>query len=145
VPYWVRVVKTGNSVTFHQSNDGTTWTQRGNAVTVSNLGSTSYLAGIAFAPGSTSQFTAVMDNFTVSDLSAGGSTGVEASASIGTVTGGSSVASGVYTFTNSGNGLSNTTTDNFRYVYLPVSNSANCTVTARIVSNGNASTAPAPV
>lgn len=141
VPYWVRLVKTGNSVTFHQSNNGTTWTQRGNAVTVSNLGSTSYLAGIAFAPGSTSQFTAVMDNFTVSDLSAGGSTGVEAAASIGTVTGGSSVASGVYTFTNSGNGLSNTTTDNFRYVYLPVSNSANCTVTARIVSNGNANTA----
>ena len=141
VPYWVRLVKTGNSVTFHQSNDGTTWTQRGTAVTVSNLGSTSYLAGIAFAPGSTSQFTAVMDNFTVSDLSVGGSTGVEASASIGTVTGGSSVASGVYTFTNSGNGLSSTTTDNFHYVYLPVSNSANCTVTARIVSNGNANIA----
>lgn len=141
VPYWVRLVKTGNSVTFHQSNDGATWTQRGTAVTVSNLGSTSYLAGIAFAPGSTSQFTAVMDNFTVNGLSAGGSTGVEASASIGTVTGGSSVASGVYSFTNSGNGLSNTTTDNFRYVYLPVSNSANCTVTARIVSNGNANTA----
>ena len=141
VPYWVRLVKTGNSVTFHQSNDGTTWTQRGTAVTVSNLGSASYLAGIAFAPGSTSQFTAAMDNFTVDSLSAGGSTGVEVSASIGTVTGSSSVASGVYTFTNSGNGLSNTTTDNFRYVYLPVSNSANCTVTARIVSNGNASTA----
>ncbi|MFM2165844.1 MAG: hypothetical protein RIS79_215 [Verrucomicrobiota bacterium] len=141
VPYWVRLVKTGNSVTFHQSNDSVTWTQRGTAVTVSNLGSASYLAGIAFAPGSTTQFTAVMDNFTVDGLSAGGSTLAEQTASLGTVTGGSSVASGVYTFTNSGNGLSNTTADNFSYVYLPVSNSANCTVTARIVSNGNANTA----
>ncbi|MDZ4405261.1 Calx-beta domain-containing protein [Prosthecobacter sp.] len=136
VPYWVRVVKTGNSLAFFQANDGVTWTQRGNAVTVSNLGS-SYLAGLAFAPGSTTQFTAVMDNFTVSDLSAGGSTGAETAVSIGTVTGGSSVASGVYTFTNSGNGLSNSTTDSFRYVYLPVTSSANCTITARIVSNGN--------
>lgn len=140
-PYWVRLVKTGNSVTFHQSNDGLIWTQRGSAMTVSNLGSTSYLAGIAFAPGSTSSFTAVVDNFTVSDLSAGGSTSTELSASIGTVTGSNSVTSGVYTFNNSGNGLSNTTSDNFRYVYLPISNSANCTVTARIVSNGNANIA----
>jgi len=138
-PYWVRVVKTGNTVAYFQSNDGTTWTQRGSNVTVSTLGN-DYFAGLAFAPGSTTQFTAVMDNFTVSDLSAGGSTGAETAASIGTVTGGSSVASGVYTFTSSGNGLSNTTTDNFRYVYLPVTASANCTVTARIVSNGNATT-----
>ncbi|MDH4475540.1 MAG: Calx-beta domain-containing protein [Verrucomicrobiaceae bacterium] len=139
VPYWVRVVKIGNSVTFFQSDDGITWTQRGSAVTVSNLGSTSYLAGIAFAPGSTSQFTAVMDNFSVSGLSVGGSAGAETAASIGTVTGGSSVDSGVYSFTNSGNGLSNTTSDSFRYVYLPISNSANCTVTARLLSNSNVS------
>jgi regulation of enolase protein 1 (concanavalin A-like superfamily) len=137
LPYWVRVVKTGDSVAYFQSNDGETWTQRGNAVTVSGLGSTSYFAGIAFAPGSTTQFTAVIDNFTVSNLSAGGSTSAETAASIGTVTGGSSAASGVYTFTNSGNGLSNTTTDSFHYVYLPVSSSANCTVTARITSVGN--------
>lgn len=136
-PYWVRVVKTGNTLAFFQSNDGVLWTQRGSNVTVSTLGS-DYLAGIAFAPGSTTQYTAVMDNFTVSNGS--GSLGAETAASIGTVTGGSSVASGVYTFNNSGNGLSNTTTDNFRYIYVPVTGSANCTVTARIVSNGNAST-----
>lgn len=140
VPYWVRVVKTGSSVSFFQSNDGTTWTQRGTAVTLSNLGNTSYLAGIAFAPGSASSFTSVMDHFTVDGLSAGGSTGVESFANIGSAAGSSSSAAGVYTFTNSGNGLSNSTTDHFHYVYLPVSNSANCTVTARIVSNGNAST-----
>lgn len=137
VPYWVRVVKTGNTIAYFQSNDGTTWTQRGSNVTVSTLGN-DYLAGLAFAPGSTTQFTAVMDNLTVSNGS--GSLGAEVVANIGTVTGGSSVASGIYTFTSSGNGLSNTTSDNFRYVYVPVTGSANCTITARVVSNGNVST-----
>ncbi|MFO1437150.1 MAG: Calx-beta domain-containing protein [Verrucomicrobiaceae bacterium] len=137
IPYWVRVVKAGSSVTYHQSNDGLTWTQRGNAVTVSGLGSTSYLAGIAFAPGSTTQYTTTIDNFSVTGLSSGGSVGPETHVSIGTVSGTSTSSSGVYTFTSSGNGLSTGTTDNFRYVYLPVSSSADCTVTARITSVGN--------
>jgi hypothetical protein len=142
MPYWVRVVKTGTSVAFFQSNDGQSWTQRGGSVTVSGLGNTSYLAGIAFAPGSTTQFTTTIDNFGVSGLSAGGTTGSETAAAIGTVTdGGSSSSGGVYTFINSGNGLSNATTDSFRYVYLPVSNSANCTVTARITGVGNGTSA----
>ena len=136
IPYWVRVVKTGDSINFFQSNDGQTWTQRGSTVTsFSGLGS-SYLAGIAFAPGSTTQYTTTIDNFSVTGLS-GGNTGVEAAVSIGTVTGGSSSAAGVYTFTNSGNGLTNAASDNFRYVYLPVTGSANCTVTARVTSVGN--------
>lgn len=104
-PYWVRVVKTGNSVAYFQSNDGVTWTQRGSTATISNLGSTNYLAGIAFAPGSTTQYMAVLDDFTVSDLSPGGSLGAETALSIGTVNGNSTVNSGVYTFTSSGNGL----------------------------------------
>ncbi len=136
IPYWVRLVKTGDSVAFLQSNDGQMWTQRGSSVMITGLGSTAYNAGIVFAPGSTTQFTTTIDNFTVTGL-AGGSTGAETPASIGTVTGTSSLASGVYTFTNSGNGLSNSTSDNFRYVYLPVNGSANCTVTARITSVGN--------
>ena len=137
IPYWVRVVKTGTSVSFFQSNDGQTWTQRGTAVTISGLGNTSYLAGIAFAPGSTTQYTTTIDNFSVTGLSSGGIVGAETAVSIGTVTGTSTSSSGVYTFTSSGNGLSNSTTDNFRYVYLPVSSSADCTVTARITSVGN--------
>ncbi|MFN0077536.1 MAG: Calx-beta domain-containing protein [Prosthecobacter sp.] len=138
VPYWVRVVKTGTTVAYFQSNDGTTWTQRGSNVTVSTLGN-DYLAGLAFAPGSTSSFSAVMDNLTISNGS--GTLGTETAVNIGSATGSSSVASGVYTFTNTGNGLSNTTGDNFRYVYVPVTGSADCTVTARIVSNGNANAA----
>ncbi|MEQ1858583.1 MAG: Calx-beta domain-containing protein [Chthoniobacteraceae bacterium] len=136
VPHWVRLVKTGTTVAFFQSHDGQIWTERGSAVAVSGLGDTSYLAGIVFAPGSTTQYTTTIDNFSVSNLS-GGSTGAEVAASIGTVTGGSSSSSGVYTFTNSGNGLTNSTADNFRFVYLPVNGSANCTVTARITSVGN--------
>lgn len=137
IPYWVRLVKTGGSVGFFQSNDGQNWTQRGSNVTVSGLGSTSYLAGIAFAPGSTTAYTTTIDNFSVTDLSEGGSTGAETAANIGSAAGSSSSAAGVYTFNNSGNGLSSSTSDNFRYVYLQVSNSANCTVTARITSVGN--------
>lgn len=136
IPYWVRVVKTGGSVSYFQSNDGVVWTQRGNAVTVSGISGTSYLAGIAFAPGTATQFTTTIDNFSVTGLS-GGTLSSEAALSIGTVTGGSASAGGVYTFANSGNGLSNTTTDNFHYVYAPVNGSANCTVTARITSVGN--------
>lgn len=137
IPYWVRVVKTGTSVSFFQSNDGQTWTQRGTAVTMSNWPA-NYLAGVAFAPGSTTQYTTTIDNFSVTGLSAGGTTGAEAVVNVGTVTdGGSSSSAGVYTFINSGNGLSTSTTDNCRYVYLPVTASANCTVTARITSVGN--------
>ena len=135
LPYWVRMVKTGDSVAFLQSNDGQLWTQRGASVTVAGLGA-SYLAGIAFAPGSTTQFTATLDSFSVTGLSGGG-VGTEAAVNVGSATGGSSFSAGTYTFTSSGNGLSNTTTDNFRFIYLPVNDSANCTVTARITAVGN--------
>lgn len=136
-PYWVRLVKSGTSVSYYQSNDGILWTQRGTTASIPNVGNT-YLAGIAFAPGSTTQYTAVIDSFTVTDTTPG-SLGTETVASIGTVTGGSSSASGVYTFTNSGNGLlTGSTADNVRYHYFPITNSANCVVTARVASNTNA-------
>ena len=139
--YWVRLVKTGTSVAFQQSNDGQAWTTRVTG-TVSNLGNTSYLAGIAFAPGSTTATQAVIDNFSITSLSAGGTQGTETDAAIGTATGAPAIASGTYTFNNTGAGMLNAgTSDNFRYVYLPITNSANCTVTARVVSiGGTAST-----
>ena len=141
--YWVRLVKTGTTVSFDQSNDGVTWTTRTTA-TMSGLGNTSYLAGIAFAPGSTTATQAVIDNFTITGLSVGGTQGTETDVAIGTATGAPTIASGVYTFNNTGNGLlSAATADNCRYVYLPISNSANCTVTAHVVSIGGTASANA--
>ena len=134
--YWVRLVKTGTSVSYQQSNDGQTWITRSTA-TVSNLGNTSYLAGIAFAPGGTSITPAVIDNFVVTNLSAGGTQGAVTDAAIGTANQAPTIVSGTYNFNNSGAGLLNSSTaDNCRYVYLPITNSANCTVTARVVSIG---------
>jgi len=141
LPYWVRVVKTGNTVTHFESNDGTVWTQRGSAFTVSGLGGTSYLAGIAVASGSTTATTATIDNLTVTGLSGGGTIGAETSANIGNATGGTNtVAGGMYSFNTPGNGVATgSTADNFRFVHVPVSNSADCTVTARLVSIGTTS------
>ena len=139
IPYWVRLVKAGNTISFYQSNDGLTWSQRGSSVTLSNLGSSLYLAGLAFAPGSSSGFTATLDQFSVTGLSVGGSLGTETSAPIGAITGLHYKASTVYTITTTGNGLSNSNNDQFFFVYLPVSNSADCTVSARVTAVGNGS------
>jgi hypothetical protein len=73
-PYWVRVVKTGNSFSGYASPDGNTWTQIGNAVTVtfpSNGGI--YYAGLVQTSGNagspifnTSVYSNVMEGLPVS-------------------------------------------------------------------------------
>lgn len=138
LPFWVRVVKTGGVVTHFESLDGTIWTQRGGNNNQPSLGN-SYMAGIGLASGSGTATTASIDNFTVTGLSAGGSIGSETAANYGTVTGSHTVASGVYSFNSSGSTILTSSTDNFRFVYVPVTNSADCTVTARVVSLGTTS------
>lgn len=135
LPIWVRLVKTGNTLQHFESTDGVIWTQRGSNANVPNLGSTSYLAGIAVCSGSTTATTATIDNFTITGLSAGGSTGTATVANIGNAgpSGTHSLAGGVYSFSTPGSGLNtNDATDDCRFVHLPVSNSADCTVTARL-------------
>jgi regulation of enolase protein 1 (concanavalin A-like superfamily) len=142
LPYWVRLVKTGSSITHFESNDGTIWTQRGSSFTVSGLAS-DYLAGIAVASGSATATTATIDNLTVTGLSAGGSTGAETAANIGNAgpSGTHTLSSGSYAFNTPGSGISTSaTTDNCRFVYMPVTASANCTITARLVAIGTTST-----
>lgn len=142
LPCWVRLVKSGNTITHFESNDGTFWTQRGSAFTVSGLGGTSYQAGLAVASGSATATTARIDNFSVTGLS-GGSLGAETSANIGNAgpSGTHTVTSAVYDFNTPGSGVATASAaDNFRFVYLPVNGSANCTVTARLVSIGTTST-----
>ena len=136
LPFWVRLVKTGDAITHFESNDGITWVQRGSTFTVSALGST-YLAGLVACSGSGTTATEVIDNYSVTGLSAGGSAGTETAANLGNASpsGTHAVTSGTYNFNTPGNGVAQSSTaDNFRFVYVPVSNSANCTVTARVVS-----------
>jgi Calx-beta domain/PKD domain len=137
LPFWVRVVKSGNSITHFESNDGANWTQRGSSFTVSGLGN-DYLAGLAFASASsTTAGTATFDNFSISGLSGGGALGTETAANLGNAGPGGThtLVSGVYNFNNTGSSISTVSSnDNFRFVYTPVSTSADCVVTARIVS-----------
>ena len=141
--YWVRVVRTGTNLTFFQSNDGATWTQRGGVIAVS-MSSASYLAGLAVTSGqSGTADSAVIDNVSVTGLSAGGTSGAQVSADIGTVTptGSDSLNAGVYSISAGGGAItSGGTTDAFHYVYFPITNSVNCTITARVVSQTGSTT-----
>jgi hypothetical protein len=142
LPYWVRVVRAGSSITFFQSNDGDVWTQRGSAVTLANLSSSTYYAGIVIGSGSPSTSTAAsVDNFTITNLDGSATTGAEAAVNLGAATGSHTLASGVYSITATGTGpLGGVTSEPCRFIYTPISNSANCVVTARIQSLGATST-----
>jgi hypothetical protein len=142
LPYWVRVVRTGSAMTFFESNDGAFWVQRGSAVTLSGLSSTTYYAGIAVGSSSvTIGTTDTVDNFTVTGLDSGGTVGSASAVNLNAATGSHTLNAGVYSITATGTGpVGGATTDQFRYIYLPVSNSANCTVTARLLTQTAAST-----
>jgi len=63
-PYWVKLVRSGNTFSGYSSNDGATWTQVGTTQTV-NMAQTVYV-GLAVESGSDSSLsTATFDNVTV--------------------------------------------------------------------------------
>ncbi|MBI3880264.1 MAG: PKD domain-containing protein [Verrucomicrobia bacterium] len=138
LPYWVRLVRAGFVMTFFESTDGTNWLQRGGPITNANLPTNTFYAGLVVASGSATTNTATLDNFSITGLAAGGTMGAESAVNLGNASGGTNgVAAGVYSFTNAGSGvLGASTSDNFRFVYQPVTNSSNCTVTARLVALG---------
>ncbi len=136
IPYWVRVTRNGNIFRSYASSDGVTWTPRSASQTIA-IPATSYLAGILVNSGvSGSSASATLDNVSVTDLDAGGSVGAKVSADVGTPSPAStdSLNAGVYSLSSGGPDFASGTTDTCRYVYFPISNSANCTITARIVS-----------
>lgn len=139
LPYWLRIVKAGTSFATYASNDGVVWMQLGATQTLSGFTATNYLAGLAVCAGADGQLgTATFDNLAISNLSAGGTTGAVTSADIGAVAaaGSWSETAGTYTITGSGADIWGSA-DELRYVWLPVSASANCTITARITSQTN--------
>jgi hypothetical protein len=138
LPYWVRVVKAGTNVSYFEGNDGVNWTQRGTTVALANLGN-SYLAGIAAASGSTTAAAMMVDNFSITGLSVGGSVSAQTAVNLGNASpaGTHTLTAGSYDINTPGNGVAaSSTADNFRFIYQPVTSSADCTVTARIVSLG---------
>ncbi|MES2598343.1 MAG: Calx-beta domain-containing protein [Verrucomicrobiota bacterium] len=136
LPFWTRVVRAGTSLTSYVSADGVDWRQVGATTTIS-MSSASYTAGL-IAMSSTAAVTATftMDNFSITGLDSG-SPGSAVFGSVGTTSPAStsSVSSGTYTLNAGGAGLSiNSTSDTSCYVSHAITNSANCVVTARVVS-----------
>ena len=71
LPYWVKVVRNGNTFSSYYSADGANWTQRGTAQTI-NMAQNLYL-GLAVVGGNTTSLgTAIFDNVSIT----GGSTPV---------------------------------------------------------------------
>ena len=135
---WVRVVRTGTSFDSYTSLDGSTWTKISITRTVAMV-STSYLAGLAFASSvSGTGMQAMVDNVSVTGLSAGGSAGTLTPASIGTVlpAPGYVATGGVYRVVGGGTDVTTGTTDTCYHLYFPITNSANCTLTARVLNFG---------
>ncbi len=142
LPYWVRVARNGSSFSSFISTDGVTWTNRGSTQTIS-MSNASYFAGIAVASATNGiTCTATVDNVSITGLDLGGSLGTITNLDIGSPSpaGSHSETGGVYTITVGGPDISSTgTLDAFRYVYFPIGNSSNCTLTARVfsMSGGN--------
>lgn len=150
LPYWVRVTRSGTSFDFYASSDGVNWEKKRSTSLANSISTTSYLAGIAVGnSASGTATTATVDNVSITDLAVGGTAGAQVSANIGSPNpaGSDSSVGGVYTVAGGGAGLSTgSTQDNFRYLYFPITNSATCTLTARIVGmTGGATTARAGV
>src|ERR1039457_3320572 len=63
-PYWVKLVRSGNTFAGYRSPDGVTWTQQGTSQTIS-MSSTAYIGLALTSHNSSSLCTATFDNVTV--------------------------------------------------------------------------------
>lgn len=137
LPYWVRAERQGNTLTGSISPDGVVWTVV--STRTITMSSASYQAGLAVCSYNTgTACTATFDNVSVSGLSAGGSVGTRTGANIGTpsVAGSAALAGSVYTVSGAGDNMDGTTDQGY-FTWWPVTNSANCTVTARVLTQSN--------
>jgi len=132
IPYWLKLVRSGNSFTAYRSSDGVTWSQLGSAVTIS-MASNIYVGLPVCSKVSGTLCTATMDNISVllpspwnhADI---GSTGA---------TGSASLSGGTFTISGAGADIWGTA-DAFHYVYQPIR--GDCQIIARVtgVQNTNA-------
>lgn len=130
-PAWVRLVRSGTTVTAYWSSSGTSWTQIGSATL--SLGANVYV-GLAVA----SQTSSLSTTAQLSQVSmAGPLPAPQQQADIGAppIAGSASYQSGTYQITASGADIWGTS-DQFHYVYQPVTGDLD--VSARVVSIGAA-------
>lgn len=132
---WVRVVKTGTSFESYLSRDGSTFVKTSSTRTVSGF-PTSYLAGVALS-GVTVPGAFEIDQLSVTGLSAGGSAGARVATDLAgsTSPGGMTESGGFYRVAAGGpDYVIAGATDGGYLIYFPITNSANCTVTARVLN-----------
>jgi regulation of enolase protein 1 (concanavalin A-like superfamily) len=145
---WLRIVKTGTAFETFLSRDGITFTKINITRTFSGF-PTSYLVGLVVSSGSSIALTtAEFDQVSVTGLSVGGSAGARLSADLAGTSppGVTSESGGVYRVVSGGPELSlSGMTDGGRMVYFPITNSANCTITARLLNTSITTTVRAGV
>jgi regulation of enolase protein 1 (concanavalin A-like superfamily) len=137
LPYWVRCDRVGNLISGSISLDGTNWT--GVSTQTVALPNTSYLAGLYVCSFNVSLLsTTVFDNVIITNLQPGGTVGARTGANIGStaLAGSATVAGSTYTVAGAGDNVEGTTDQGY-FTYWPISNSTNCTIIARVVSQQN--------
>ncbi|PAW61704.1 MAG: hypothetical protein B9S37_04500 [Verrucomicrobiia bacterium Tous-C3TDCM] len=133
VPYWVRLVRSGESISSFRSADGSTWTQVGTTQTIP-MGQKAYVGLFSCALNNAALCTATFTNVNIT-----GATGVWKNQDIGAVgiAGSYSQSAGTFTVNGSGTDVWNST-DEFHYVYQEIE--GDTTITARVTSQTNTST-----
>jgi len=137
-PYWVKVVRSGGTITGFQSPDGVTWSQVG-AATIA-LGSTAFVGLAVTSHNASTAATATFDGVAVSAGGGGGSTGPVPSPwtaqDVGAVgkAGSASYAAGTFTVNAAGANIWSTA-DSFHFVAQPLSGDTE--IIARVASLQN--------
>ncbi len=137
LPYWVRSVRAGSTFTGSISPDGVTWTVV--STQTIPMASTSYLAGLIVNSYNTATAsTATFDNVSITGLTAGGTQGTRTSGLVGTtaLAGSANVAGTIYTIVGAGDNVEGTTDQGYA-TWWPITNSTDCTITARVLSQTN--------
>lgn len=139
VPYWLRLVRSGENISSFRSADGTTWTQVGTTQTIP-MGQKAYVGLFTSALNNAALCTATFTNVSIT-----GAAGVWKNQDIGAVgiAGSYTESAGTFTVNGSGTDVWNST-DEFHYVYQEIE--GDTTITARVTSQTNtASTAKSGV
>ena len=126
-PYWVKLVRSGNSFRGYVSADGGAWTQVGSAQTISMAGAV-YVGLPVTAHNNADLCTATFDN-----VWSTAPVGPWQHQDIGSVgfAGSASNSTGLFTVTGAGGDIWGNA-DAFNYAFLPVTN--DCTIVARVTS-----------
>jgi hypothetical protein len=136
LPFWVKCERFNSTMVGSISPDGTNWTSVSTQTIAVPTGT--YLVGLWVNSYNVSVLsTGVFDNVIITNLQPGATVSARTEANVGAaLAGGSSVAGGTYTVWGAGDNVEGTTDQGY-FVYWTISNSTNCTLIARVVSQNN--------